>query len=140
LFLVSACLAGEPCRYDGSSCPNKQVQELVAQGMAIPACPERLAGLGTPREACEIVSGATGRKILSKNGDVFTKEFDLGAKRTLALCQKHGIKKAILKSHSPSCGFGLIYDGTFSGVLKPGNGIACQCLLDVGISVESEEE
>ncbi len=141
MFLVSACLAGEPCRYDGSSCPNKNVQELVARGMAISACPELLGGLCVPREPCEIIdTNDEGRRVLSKSGRDYTEAFALGAERLLALCQKHGIKKAILQSNSPSCGCGLIYDGTFSDVLKEGNGITAQCLIGAGISVESETE
>lgn len=132
-ILVSACLAGFPCRYDGKTKTNEEVVALVKQGVAIPICPEQLAGLATPRPAMEIL----GERVVAVTGEEFTEEFAYGARETLRLAQKFGCSQAILKSGSPSCGFGMIYDGTFSGQMSVGNGITAQLLADNGIEVES---
>lgn len=133
VVLVSSCLAGIPCRYNGKAAPNAEVIELVESGRAIPVCPEVLGGLPTPRPAAEIV----GDKVLSQEGEDFTPEFIYGAKKTLKIAEELECKKAILKSGSPSCGFKKIYDGTFTGNMKEANGIAGQLLHDNGIEIES---
>lgn len=141
MYLVSSCLAGIPCRYDGKSCTNPKIAELVKQGKAIPVCPELLAGLPVPRPCCEIVVDKSGKKkVMSANGEDLTKEFDNGAREALRIASENGIKKAVLKSKSPSCGCGCIYDGTFSGRVIPGNGKAAQLLLENGIEVLTENE
>jgi uncharacterized protein YbbK (DUF523 family) len=114
--------------------------ELVNQGRAIPVCPEQLGGLSTPRISCERVNQPGDKKIINKEGNDRTEEFRLGAERTLAIAKALGIKKAIMKSKSPSCGCGQIYDGTFSGTLIQGNGIAVELLLRSGIEVITEKD
>ncbi len=117
------------------------IVELVKQGKAIAVCPEQLGGLPTPRRSCEIVIDQNGnKKVLSQDGEDFTKEFVEGAQKTLAIAKIIGCKKAILQSRSPSCGCGLIYDGTFSGKGIQGNGLTAELLLDHGIKVYTEEE
>ncbi len=139
MYLVSACLSGCNCRYDSCNSKNEKVQKLVNAGKAIPICPEQLGGLTTPRASCEITVDEKGNKrTISKNGRDYTKEFLLGAQLTLAICRVMGIKKAILKSNSPSCGKGLVYDGTFSGKLVSGNGLTAELLMKNGICVENE--
>jgi len=134
--IVSACLAGIKCRYDGTSKPCKKVIELVEQGKAIPVCPEQLGGLLTPREPCEIRNN----KIISKNGDDKTNEFQKGAEKALKIAKFFKCNEAILKSKSPSCGCHKIYDGNFTGVLTKGDGIFTQLLKKNKIKVISEEE
>ncbi len=140
MYLVSACLAGVNCRYDGKDSANEKVMELVKQGKAIFVCPEQLGGLTTPRISCELVIQPGARRVINKEGTDRTEEFWLGAKRTLAIAKALGIKKAIMKSKSPSCGRGQIYDGSFSGNLIPGNGLAVQLLLENGIEVVTEKD
>jgi uncharacterized protein YbbK (DUF523 family) len=140
MYLVSACLAGVNCRYDGKDSMNEKVLELVNQGKAIPICPEQLGGLSTPRISCELVNQPGDRKIINKEGNDRTEEFRLGAERTLAIAKALGVKKAIMKSKSPSCGCGQIYDGTFSGTLIQGNGMAVELLLRSGIEVITEKD
>ncbi|MBP1753727.1 MAG: hypothetical protein H6Q59_125 [Firmicutes bacterium] len=140
MYLVSACLAGIDCRYDGRDSANEKIRELVQQGKAIPVCPEQLGGLTTPRISCEIVNQSGDKKIINKEGADRTAEFTLGAERTLAIAKALGINRAIMKSKSPSCGCGLIYDGTFTGNLVPGNGMATDLLIRHGIEVCTEKE
>jgi len=141
IYLVSACLAGENCRYDGRNCRNEAVAELVRQGKAIPVCPELLGGLPIPRTPSEIVRSEDGSiKVVSRDGEDRTKEFYVGAEKTLAIAKAYGIKKAILKSKSPSCGCGQVYDGTFSGKLTEGYGITARLLKDNHIEVCTEND
>ena len=137
MILVSACLAGVNCRFDGSSKVNEKIVELIKEGKAIPVCPEQLAGLPTPRKPVECTFDG---KVLSKNGEDFTDFFNKGAKETLSLCNLYNCKKVILKSNSPSCGSNQIYDGGFSGKLIDGNGITAKLLKENGIEVVSEKE
>lgn len=136
MYLVSACLAGVQCRFDGKSYESQKVIDLVNSGEAIPVCPEQLGGLATPRVSCEII----GDKVMNKEGQDLTVEFILGAERTLAIAKVLGIKKAVLKSKSPSCGCGKIYDGTFTGVLVDGYGKAAELLKENGIEVCTEQD
>lgn len=141
MYLVSACLAGINCRYDGENSENKIIVDLVKQGKAIPVCPEQLGGLPTPRVSCEIVIDDTGkRKVFSKLKQDFTKQFTKGAEETLRISKAMGVKKAILKAKSPSCGCGFIYDGTFSGKLIKGNGLTAELLIKNGIEVYTEND
>lgn len=135
-YVVSACLAGFACRYDGSAKPCPAIVALYQSGRAIPVCPESLSGLPAPRPPCE--QTLTG--VICQNGRDVTKEFELGAARALQKAQKSGCKKAILKARSPSCGIGQVYDGSFTGALRPGNGIFAQKLLDAGWQVMDEDE
>ncbi len=143
---MSACLAGELCAYDGKARPHPLVARLVAAGQAVPACPECLGGLPTPRPPAEI-QGGDGRDVLAgrarvvnKEGEDVTAAFVLGARRALELARAHGITTAILKSRSPSCGLGRIYDGTFSGRLRPGHGVTVALFLAAGLTVLSEKD
>ncbi len=137
LYLVSKCLAGEPCRYDGKDNLVPEIRALVERGEAVAVCPEVLGALPTPRTPSE--KQPDGR-ILSKQGEDVTEAFVRGAERAAAICRERGCTGAILKARSPSCGKDVIYDGSFTGKLAAGNGIFAQKLLDAGISVMTEEE
>ncbi|MCM8899613.1 DUF523 domain-containing protein [Caldicoprobacter algeriensis] len=146
MILVSACLAGICCKYDGGNNGIPLIKELVRQGKAIPLCPEQLGGLPTPRMPAEI-KGGSARDVLQGKASVIrndgadvTENFVRGASEVLKFCQEMGIMCAILKSKSPSCGKGLVYDGTFKGKLVEGNGVTAQLLIDNGIEVMTEEE
>ena len=134
-FAVSACLCGFPCRYDGKSKPDERIKALYEEGRALPVCPEKLGGLTTPRTPCEIING----RVISSDGEDRTNEYLLGSQKVLELCKKHGIKKAILKQNSPSCGSSHIYEGTFSGTLIEGEGCLTALLRKNGIEVTGEK-
>ncbi|MCD7984348.1 MAG: DUF523 domain-containing protein [Desulfovibrio sp.] len=134
-YVVSGCLAGLACRYDGGSNPCAAVIRLVEEGRAIPACPENLAGLPVPRLPCELAEGS----VLSRDGRDLTEDFLRGAQLALRTAQSRGCTAAILKSRSPSCGFGRIYDGTFSRTLCPGEGVWARLLREAGFALFSEE-
>lgn len=102
----------------------------------IPVCPEMLGGLPTPRSQCEIVNG----RVLGRDGTDYTEQFEKGAGLVLALAERFGCGAAILKDRSPSCGCGTIYDGSFSGILVEGNGVAAEMLLRNGIRVINESK
>ena len=136
MIVVSACLAGAPCRYDGAAKPCEAVMRLVAEGKAIPVCPEQLGGLPTPRLPSERV----GERVLAKDGSDVTAEFIRGAGAALALAKLAGADEAILKAKSPSCGCGKIYDGTFSGTTIPGDGVFAEMCRGAGMRVRTEEE
>ncbi len=137
MILVSACLAGFGCRFDGRSRTNAKIIQLVREGKAVPVCPEQLAGLATPRQPVE--QSKDGR-LLSEDGEDFTEVFQKAAEETLALCKLYGCDQAILKQKSPSCGAGKIYDGSFSGKIIDGYGITAKLLRENGIAVISEDE
>jgi len=140
MYLVSACLAGINCRYDGENTDSLEIEELVRQGKAIAICPEVIAGLNIPRDSCEIIVTDDGKKrVVSKEKKDFTEAFRDGAQKTLVIAKTIGIKTAILKSRSPSCGCGQVYDGKFNGILKKGNGITADLLMHNGIEVYTEE-
>ena len=137
-ILVSACLLGEPCRYDGTGKLEPALEELRARGHTlIPVCPEVLGGLPTPRPPAE--RQPDGRVVTREGGDV-TAEYRAGAEKALALAQAHGCTCAVLKERSPSCGHGSIYDGTFSRTLVPGSGVTAQLLEEHGIAVYGESQ
>jgi uncharacterized protein YbbK (DUF523 family) len=139
MYIVSACLVGVNCRYDGQNVPDKALEELFKSGKAIPICPELLGGLPCPRACCEITETPDGvRKVLGKSNKDFTHEFELGAIKTLELCKALDITSAILKFRSPSCGYGKIYDGTFSGTIINGNGITADLLAQNGVKILNE--
>ncbi|MCD6247463.1 MAG: DUF523 domain-containing protein [Candidatus Diapherotrites archaeon] len=134
--LCSACLLGIKCRYDGKDNLNERVIELAKREKLIPVCPEQLGGLPTPREPAEI----QGNRVVTYSGKDVTEYFERGAKKVLKIAKLLGIKEAILKQKSPSCGSGKIYDGTFSGRIIEGDGITARLLKKNGIRVISEEE
>jgi len=135
MILVSACLAGMKCRYDGNDTFKQDIFDLVLKGEAIPVCPETMGGLEVPREPAERV----GDKVISKSGRDVTIEFKKGAEKTLEIALINKIELAILKSKSPSCGVSKIYDGSFSSKLIPGNGITTELLMKNGIRVINEK-
>lgn len=137
-ILVSACLLGEPCRYDGTGKLEPTLEELRARGHTlIPVCPEVLGGLPTPRPPAE--RQPDGRVVTREGGDV-TAEYRAGAEKALELARAHGCTCAVLKERSPSCGHGSIYDGTFSRTLVPGSGVTAQLLEEHGIAVYGESQ
>ncbi len=145
-IIVSACLAGCSCRYDGKAQTNETAAMLVAAGKAVPVCPECMGGLPTPRVPAEIEGGSgedvlCGKaRVIASDGEVrfdVTDAFLKGAEEALRIAREVGADEAILKANSPSCGFGTIYDGTFSGARKEGNGVAAALLSQSGIKVRS---
>jgi uncharacterized protein YbbK (DUF523 family) len=134
--IVSACLAGLAARYDGTSMPHPEVLELLRRGRALPVCPEQLGGLPTPRPPHEIAEG----RVLDITGADRSEQFRSGAEQALQLALRAGCKRAVLKSRSPSCGSGMVYDGSFSGGLVPGDGLFAKMLKEAGIEVLTEEE
>lgn len=140
MYLISACLIGVNCKYNGAANLDEDLLKLFMEGQAIAVCPEVLGNLSIPREPCEIVMDDVGSiKVLSKYGKDCTSNFIEGARITLEICKSAGVDKAILQSRSPSCGYGKIYDGTFTGKLIDGNGLTAQLLSDNGISVLTDE-
>lgn len=143
---MSACLLGVNCKYNGQNNLNDRVLKLIERETVIPVCPEQLGGCSTPRPQVEICNGDGGdvldgkSSVLGKNGENATCRFIDGANEVLKLAKMMGIEKAILKARSPSCGFGKIYDGTFSGQLKDGNGVTAEILKRNGIEVFTEED
>ena len=132
-ILISACLLGENVKYDGKN--NKiDISSLEDKYELIPFCPEVEGGLPIPRSPSEIVSNSP-LKLINKEGKDVTKEFVLGAKKCVELVKKEGIKKAVLKAKSPSCGVGKVYDGTFSGKLVDGDGVTVRELKKIGVEV-----
>lgn len=144
--LCSACLLGVRCRYDGQVKPNALVKKLAISEPHIPICPEQLGGQMTPRPNAEIKGGdgndvLAGRaSVVEPDGNDVTGQFVAGAHEVLKLAQLYGVTEAILKSKSPSCGCGQIYDGTFSGKKITGDGVTTALLKQNGIRVISEED
>ena len=144
--LVSACMAGFPCRYNGQAKTVKRIQEMVEQGEAIFVCPEMLGSLSTPRRPAEIVGGdgddvlSGSARIVDDSGLDVTEAFVKGAYKALQAAHAAGVREAILKEGSPSCGCTHVYDGTFSGAQRPGIGVTAALLRQNNISVISEKE
>lgn len=140
MILISACLAGVNCKYNGGNNYDEKIFELVKAGKAILVCPEQLGGLSTPRVPAEIIKKDNKRMVITKTGEDITHQYERGALEVLNLSKKLGINKAILKSNSPACGCGTIFDGTFSGVKINANGITTELLLNNGITVITEKD
>ena len=140
MILVSSCLAGINCKYNGGNNYNEKIFNLVKDGKAIPVCAEQLGGLTTPRIASEVKFVDGKRYVINKAGEDVTKQFEKGAQEILDLAKKLNITQAILKARSPSCGKGKIYNGEFNGQLVDGNGILADLLIKNGIKVITEEE
>lgn len=134
MILVSACLLGCTCRYDGQSKPHPLAQELAKRGLAVPVCPEQLGGLPTPRNPSE----RRGERVVMNDGRDVTAEYRRGAEEALRLAELFDCGTAILKEKSPSCGSGLIHDGSFAGGLAPGDGVTTEVLKAHGIRVLGE--
>lgn len=142
MILISGCLCGNNLSYNGTIKEDGKLRKLVEQGKAVPVCPELLGGLSVPRERSEIAGGGTGEQVLlgkcaviTESGKDVTKNFIRGAKKVLLIAKKNGIKKALLKAHSPACGSGLIYDGTFTGRLVKGDGVTAALLKKNNIMI-----
>lgn len=129
--LVSACLLGINCKYNGQNNYNEKIEEIIKNYNVIPICPEIYGGLNTPR----IPSERKNDKVINKNNEDVTEYFTKGAIETLKLAKMFNVKKAFLKAKSPSCGAGLIYDGTFTNTLIEGYGITAQLLKENGIEI-----
>lgn len=134
-ILISACLIGLNCKYNGGNNENSKLVELMKEKDLVPICPEQLGGLKTPRVSAEREQ----EKVITKEGVDVTKEYQKGAEEVLNLAKKLNIKKAILKSRSPSCGIDEIYDGTFSHTLIKRDGVAAELLKKNGIEVISSD-
>lgn len=145
-ILVSACLLGTNCKYSGGNNLSSGVLELIKEYELIPFCPEEMGGLLTPREPSEIQEGegkdvlAGKVRVMDKKGEDVTEQFVKGARETLELAKENSCLAAIMKSKSPSCGCGMIYDGSFSGKLKEGSGVCAQLLMDNGVAVMTEND
>lgn len=136
-LLISACLLGEACRYDGASrpLPDAKLEALMREHMLIPVCPEQLGGLPTPRTPSERQED----RVIMRDGTDVTAAYDRGARAACALAMQTGAEAALLKARSPSCGSGEVYDGTFTGTLTPGDGVTAERLKALGIPVYTEE-
>lgn len=138
--LVSACLAGRNCRYDGGNCRATALG--IGDHEAVLFCPEEAGGLPTPRLPAEIVGGdgadvlAGLAQVVTASGEDVTAAYLAGARQALSLCQREGIERALLKRRSPSCGASAVYDGTFSHTLRPGQGVTAALLSRHGVQVE----
>ncbi len=135
-ILVSACLLGLPCRYDGRSKPCEAVLALRDKYELIPFCPEIYGGLPTPRVGSERVS----HKVIMQNGTDVTENYMRGAEGAFMLAEILGITRAVLKERSPSCGDGMIYDGSFTHTLTAGDGVTAEYLKARGICIYGESE
>ena len=133
-LLISACLLGVPCRYDGASKPCVALELLAERFVFVPVCPEQLGGLPTPRVPAE----RRGDSVMTRNGRDVTKNYQRGANEALRIARIVGCTKALLKAKSPSCGCGRIYDGTHSGTLTDGDGVTAELLKENGIEVYNE--
>lgn len=132
-ILVSSCLLGLNCRYDGGNNYSKEVEEFLKNYEIIPICPEIMGGLPTPRTPSERQAD----RVINKEGKDVTEQYEKGARECLFLAQKYDVKKALLKLRSPSCGSKEIYDGTFSHTIIEGDGVTAELFKKNGIEVIS---
>jgi uncharacterized protein YbbK (DUF523 family) len=136
-ILVSACLAGRACAYDGSARPDETIMRLVAEGRAVLVCPEEEGGLGTPRPAAEIQPDG---RVLTKEGRDVTKEYRRGAEIAVDRARANGCAAAVLKARSPACGCGAVYDGSFTRTLREGDGVTAAALKRAGVEILTDED
>ncbi len=136
LYLISACLCGQTCRYDGGSFDYPALRQLAEDGIALPFCPECAGGLPTPRTPCEIC----GDRVIAADGTDCTTQYRSGAALALAVCRDCGLTAAILKEGSPSCGSHRIRDGSHTGRKVAGMGITAALLAQAGIALFTEED
>ena len=134
-ILISACLLGACCRYDGASKAHPLAALLAERHTLVPVCPEQLGGLPTPRPPAE----RRGGRVVTQSGDV-TEQYRRGAAETVRLAKLLQCDGAVLKEKSPSCGHGAVYDGTFTRTLVPGDGVTAEALLSASIPVYGESE
>lgn len=135
-IIVSACLFGCDCRYKGDNCKKEELVALAKRHTLVPVCPEQLGGLPTPRNPAEIC----GDKVLSNAGKDVTNEYKKGAETALYIAKTVGADAAVLKANSPSCGKGIIYDGTFTGQKTAGDGVTAKRFAAAEIPVFTEDE
>jgi uncharacterized protein YbbK (DUF523 family) len=146
IYLVSACLLGIGTTYDCSSHPHPPLIELAARGCVVPVCPEVAGGLPIPRPPAEIVGGDGhavldgGARVLTRDGDDVTEAFIAGARVALETARRFKVKTAVMQPRSPSCGHCQVYDGSFSGRLVSGQGVAAALLTRYGVEVMSPDE
>lgn len=145
-YIISACLIGKNCCYDGGSRHQAVIRGLFDNQEAIALCPEELGGLKVPRPPCEIFAG-NAEDVLKGKAYIFNREgkdvtinIIKGCREFVRMARECAVKKAILKARSPCCGLGKIYDGTFTGKLRKGNGVAAELLLKDGVDVITDEE
>lgn len=135
-LLISACLLGCRCRYDGASKTHPLAAALAERHELVPVCPEQLGSLATPRPPAE----RRGEAVVTAAGADVTEQYRRGAEEALALCRFFGCEAAVLKERSPSCGRGQIYDGTFTGTLAHGDGVTAELLAARGLAVYGESQ
>jgi len=135
-ILVSACLLGENCKYNGKNNLCEKVIEYVKNDEVIPVCPEVLGGMSIPRPSCELSKG----RVIDISGNEYTLFFEDGVKQASTIAEQKGVDLAILQSRSPTCGVNQIYDGSFSGKLIEGSGLFAKKLMEMGIKVLDAEE
>ena len=135
-FMVSACLMGENCKYNGGNNRNEKVIRLMAGNDVVSVCPEQMGGLPTPRVPAEIKNGI----VTAKDGRIVDREFRMGAVKCLEIAECEHPDLIILQSRSPSCGVKQRYDGTFSGTLVNGFGVTAQLLIEHGFRVIDVED
>lgn len=137
-LLISACLAGENCKYSGGNnfIGETALASLKEKYELVSVCPEVMGGLSVPRIPCERI----GARVMNEHGEDVTAQFKAGAELTADICESRGIKKALLKEKSPSCGSGKIYDGTFSHTVIPGDGVTAERLRVLGVALYGESE
>jgi len=135
-ILISACLLGVSCRYDGASKKHPEILRLIERHTLVPVCPEQLGGMATPRIPAE----RQGDAVTTRDGTDVTAAYRKGAEEALRLCRLFGCEAAVLKERSPSCGRREIYDGTFTGTLTAGDGVTAELLVAHGIPVYGESQ
>ena len=135
LFVVSACLVGKPCRYDGLSKAREPIVQLARESRCVFVCPEVMGGLPIPRCPCEI----RGNAVISSEGRDCNREYELGARLSLEAAEREGCRIAVLKARSPSCGAGRVYDGSFTHTLRDGDGVFAALLRSRGFTIFTEE-
>lgn len=135
-ILVSACLLGVSCRYDGGAAADPRVVALAGRFALIPVCPEQLGGLPTPRQCVELCGG----RAMSRDGADLTEAFVRGAEQAMHIARLTGARAAVLQPRSPSCGLDRVYDGTFSGTLVPGQGMFAARLERAGLVLFSPDD
>ena len=135
-LLVSACLLGANCKYSGgnNALDPDALRALKESWALVPVCPETAGGLGVPREPSE----RRGERVVTRRGEDVTAAFERGAQTACRLCERFGCAEALLKENSPSCGSGTIYDGSFSGTLKSGDGLTAELLRARGVEIVGE--
>ena len=144
--LISACLLGVKCRWDGEDNKNDRVLELVKKEILIPVCPEQLGGLPTPRVRQEIQWGSgkdvldLRAKVINEDEEDVTSQFIKGAEETLKIARLYRVNEFIGKSLSPSCSCSKVCDGTFSGKLIKGCGVTAELLMRSGIRIKEGED